>query len=53
MTIVIKKGATKEEVEKLLLQLDKKPSGLRKFLGKPILDTKVDAVAYQKQLRNE
>jgi hypothetical protein len=53
MTIVIKKGATKEEVEKLLLKLDKKSSGLRKFLGKPILDTKVDAVAYQKHLRNE
>jgi hypothetical protein len=33
--------------------LKKKPIGLRKFLGKPILDTKVDAVKYQKQLRNE
>ena len=48
MTIVIKKGATKEEVEKLFLKFDKKYSGLRKFLGKQILDTKVDAAAYQK-----
>jgi hypothetical protein len=53
MTIVIKKGATKEEVEKLLSKVKKKPVGLRRFLGKPILDTKVDAVDFQKQLRNE
>ena len=56
MTIVIKKGATKDEVEKLLLKLNmtKKKTGLRKYFGKPIVNTKgLDAVAYQKMLRNE
>ncbi len=54
MVITIKKGATKEEVEKQLAKLKpKKKVGLREFLGKPIFDEKVDAVAYQKMLRNE
>lgn len=56
MTIVIKKGATKEEVEKLLKKL-KKPianKGLRKFFGLDFINTGgLDAVAYQKKLRNE
>jgi hypothetical protein len=56
MTIIIKKGTTKEEVEKLLLKLNKtkKKIGLRKYFGKPIANTKgLDPVAYQKMLRNE
>jgi outer membrane protein assembly factor BamE (lipoprotein component of BamABCDE complex) len=55
MVITIKKGATKEEVEKQLAKLKPKKNkiGLREFLGKPIFDEKVDAVAYQKMLRNE
>ena len=55
MTIIIKKGTTKKEVEKLLLKLNKpnKNKGLTQFLGKPILDKKVDAVEYQKKIRNE
>ena len=55
MIITIKKGATKEEVEKQLAKLkqNQKKQGLRKHLGIPILDEKVDAVAYQKMLRNE
>ena len=55
MVITIKKGATKEEVEKQLAKLkqNKKNVGLRKYLGIAILDEKVDAVAYQKSLRNE
>ena len=55
MTIIIKKGSTKKEVEKLLLKLDKSNNkiGLRQFLGKPILDKNSDAVEYQKKLRNE
>lgn len=56
MTILIKKNATKEEVEKLVskITLPKKKNGLRKFFGKPILETDgLDAVAYQKKLRNE
>jgi hypothetical protein len=56
MTIIIKKGTTKEEVEKLLLKLNKtkKKTGLRKYFGKLIVNTKgLDAVAYQKMLRNE
>lgn len=56
MTIVIKKNATKEEVEKLLKKI-KKPiekKGLRKFYGLNFIDTGgLDAVAYQKKLRNE
>lgn len=55
MTIIIKKGSTKKEVEKLLLKLDKSNNkiGLRQFLGKPILEKNSDAVEYQKKLRNE
>lgn len=56
MTIVIKKGATKEEVEKLLKKI-KKPAtekSLRKFFGLDFINTGgLDAVAYQKKLRNE
>ena len=55
MVITIKKGATKEEIEKQLAKLKpkKKKVGLREFLGKPIFDDKVDAVAFQKMLRDE
>lgn len=55
MTVVIKKNATKEEVEKILKKI-KKPAkkGLRKFFGLNFIDTGgLDAVAYQKKLRNE
>jgi hypothetical protein len=53
MTIVIKKGATKEEVEKLLLKLDKKPKkkGLKQFYGKFAIEG--DALEIQKKLRDE
>lgn len=53
MTIVIKKGATKEEVERLLLQLDKKSKkkGLKQFYGKFSIEG--DAVEIQKKLRDE
>ena len=53
MVITIKKGATKQEVEKLLLKLNKpkKNIGLRKFFGKfPI---RGDALEIQKKLRDE
>jgi len=56
MTIVIKKNATKQEVEKLLTKffLPKKKEGFRKFFGKPIVNPEIkDAVEYQKKLRNE
>ena len=56
MTIVIKKGATKKEVEKLLekLKKPKEEKGLRKFYGLDFINTDgLDAVAYQKKLRNE
>ncbi len=55
MIITIKKGATKEEVEKQLAKLKpkKKKVGLREFLGKPITEDGIDAVEYQKMLRNE
>ena len=55
MTVVIKKNATKEEVEKNLKKM-KKPAkkGLRKFFGLNFIDTGgLDAVAYQKKLTNE
>lgn len=56
MTIVIKKNATKLEVEKLLAEfsLPKKKLSFRKFLGKPIADLEnLDPVSYQKKLREE
>ena len=55
MIITIKKNANKVEVEKLLLKLKKpvKKSDFRKFIGKPIIDSNLDAIAYQKSLRNE
>ncbi len=55
MVITIKKGATKEEVEKQLAKLkqNQKKTGLRKYLGKPIIDQDIDAVEYQKMLRSE
>ena len=56
MTIVIKKGTTKEEVEKLLKKIKKTTAnkGLRKFFGLNFIDTGgLDAVTYQKKLRNE
>ena len=56
MTIVIKKNATKLEVEKLLAEFNitKKKTGLRNFLGKPIVDLQgLDPVAYQRKLREE
>ena len=53
MTIVIKKKATKREVEKLLLKIDSlsKKKSLRNVYG--IFEIKGDAVEIQKQLRNE
>jgi len=54
MTIVIKKGATKEEVEKLLLDVNKKPKkkkSLWNVYGKHTIEG--DAVEIQKKLRNE
>jgi hypothetical protein len=53
MTIVIKKGTTKLEVEKLLLKLNKpnKNKGLRQFYGKFPIDG--DALEIQKKLRDE
>jgi hypothetical protein len=55
MTVVIKKGTTKSEVKKLLMKLNKpnENKGLRQFLGKPIMNEKVDAVEYQRKLRDE
>lgn len=56
MTIVIKKKTSKEAIEKILLKVSslKKEKGLRKFFGKPIVDMgELDAVTYQKKLRNE
>lgn len=56
MTIVIKKNTSKETIEKILLKIStlKKEKGLRKFFGKPIADIgEMDAVTYQKKLRNE
>jgi len=54
MTIVIKKGATKEEVEKLLLEVNKNPKkkkSLWNVYGKHTIEG--DAVEIQKKLRNE
>ena len=53
MIITIKKGATKEEVEKQLAKLKKnqKKQGLRKYFGK--LPVEGDAVEIQKKLRDE
>ena len=54
MTIVIKKGATKEEVEKLLLEVNKNPKkkkSLWNVYGKHTIEG--DAVEIQKRLRNE
>lgn len=54
MTIVIKKGATKEEVEKLLLKVNKNPKKkkcLWNVYGKHTIEG--DAVEIQKNLRNE
>jgi hypothetical protein len=55
MTIVIEKGTSKSEVEKLLLKFKTptKKVGLRKHLGKPIIPENVDAVDYQRKLRDE
>ncbi|WP_298395885.1 hypothetical protein [Flavobacterium sp.] len=53
MTIIIKSKTTKIEVEKMLLQFTKSKSkkSLRTVFGKhPIA---VDAVSFQKKLRNE
>ncbi|WP_396167343.1 hypothetical protein [Flavobacterium sp.] len=55
MTVIIKKNATKEEVEKILKKM-KNPGkkGLRKFFGLNFIDTGgLDPVSYQKMLRNE
>ena len=53
MVITIKKGATKEEVEKQLAKLkqNKQKQGLRKYFGKFPIDG--DAVEIQKKLRDE
>ena len=55
MLITIKKNSSKEEVEKLLVKLKKtsKKSNFKKFIGKPIIDSKLNAVDYQRSLRNE
>ena len=56
MTIVIKKNTPKETIEKILLKIStlKKKKSLRKYFGKPIIDIgEMDAVTYQKKLRNE
>ena len=50
MTVVVKKGATKTEVEKLLLKLDKKPKkkkSLWNVYGKCIIEG--DALEIQKK----
>ena len=53
MTIVINKDTPKEEIEKLLAKINNQPvkkKGLRKYFGKPIVNTNgLDAVAYQKK----
>lgn len=57
MTIVINKDTPKEEIEKLLAKINNQPvkkKGLRKYFGKPIVNTNgLDAVAYQKKMRDE
>ena len=55
MIITIKRNTNKVEVEKLLLKLKKtsKKSNFKKFIGKPIIDSQLNAVDYQKSLRNE
>ncbi len=53
MTIIIKKKATKKEVEKLLLKIDSLPKkkSLRNVYG--VFAIEGDAVEIQKKLRNE
>ena len=53
MTIIIEKNFTKEEIKATLEQLKKtkKKKSLRKHFGISQLD--IDAVAFQKKLRNE
>lgn len=54
MTIIIKKGTTKEEVEKLLLKLNKSPKkkkSLWNVYGKYTIEG--DALEIQKKLRDE
>ncbi len=56
MTTLIKKTATKEEIEKILQKVKKTKSkkGLKRFFGLNFIDTGgLDAVAFQKKLRNE
>lgn len=54
MVIVLKKGATKSHIEKILIKIRQQTGAgfdARKFCG--VLTIKKDALAIQKQLRNE
>lgn len=53
MVPIIKKGTSKKEIEDLLSKkkIAKSKKSLAKFAGK--LNTKVDPIDFQKELRNE
>jgi hypothetical protein len=52
MTVIISSTTTKEELETSLKGLNKtKGKSLKKHFG--LSETKIDAIAFQKQVRNE